>query len=229
MPACSYIAICWPKHRPQHQYHAMPVVNISKRSASSRAYHGKSAFGEHAHRTLRHDACRRLCALMGPSGSGKTTLLNALSGRALYAEIEGKILLDGSQLTKKHFACVRHSHSVRDTRGRHARRHQPSWPSTLLPDAFLANIYFNNTLLAVHPLGRPPPWPSMLFSNTRSTITHRSQVRPPDRQHKSEFHRSRDAHVHRAASQRRARRRHFLCRACCSAHGDCPWHHPLLT
>jgi ABC-type multidrug transport system ATPase subunit len=48
----------------------------------------------------------RLCALMGPSGSGKTTLLNALSGRALYAEIEGAILLNGSKLTKKHFAYV---------------------------------------------------------------------------------------------------------------------------
>lgn len=48
----------------------------------------------------------RLCALMGPSGSGKTTLLNALSGRALYAEVDGQIFLDGHELTKRHFACV---------------------------------------------------------------------------------------------------------------------------
>eukprot|EP00038_Savillea_parva_P030717 m.79660 g.79660 ORF g.79660 m.79660 type:complete len:1404 (+) comp9307_c0_seq1:41-4252(+) len=48
----------------------------------------------------------RLCALMGPSGSGKTTLLNALSGRALYAEVDGVITLDGHKLTKQHFAYV---------------------------------------------------------------------------------------------------------------------------
>jgi ABC-type multidrug transport system fused ATPase/permease subunit len=46
----------------------------------------------------------RLCALMGPSGSGKTTLLNALSGRALYAEVEGRISLDGHELSKRQFA-----------------------------------------------------------------------------------------------------------------------------
>ncbi|CAM9496564.1 unnamed protein product, partial [Discosporangium mesarthrocarpum] len=40
-------------------------------------------------------------ALMGPSGAGKTTLLNALSGRAVYAEVEGRITLDGVPLTPK--------------------------------------------------------------------------------------------------------------------------------
>eukprot|EP00035_Acanthoeca_spectabilis_P004186 m.100041 g.100041 ORF g.100041 m.100041 type:complete len:1366 (-) comp12475_c0_seq12:70-4167(-) len=48
----------------------------------------------------------RLCALMGPSGSGKTTLLNALSGRALYANVNGRISLDGHKLNKRHFAYV---------------------------------------------------------------------------------------------------------------------------
>jgi ABC-type multidrug transport system fused ATPase/permease subunit len=48
----------------------------------------------------------RLCALMGPSGSGKTTLLNALSGRALYAQVDGVIMLDGHELTKHDFAYV---------------------------------------------------------------------------------------------------------------------------
>ncbi|CAM9559455.1 unnamed protein product [Discosporangium mesarthrocarpum] len=32
-------------------------------------------------------------ALMGPSGAGKTTLLNALSGRAVYASVEGSVAL----------------------------------------------------------------------------------------------------------------------------------------
>jgi ATP-binding cassette subfamily G (WHITE) protein 2 (SNQ2) len=38
-------------------------------------------------------------ALMGPSGAGKTTLLNALSGRATYADVGGKVKLGSRPLS----------------------------------------------------------------------------------------------------------------------------------
>ena len=34
-------------------------------------------------------------AIMGPSGAGKTTFMNALSGRANYGRVTGKILING--------------------------------------------------------------------------------------------------------------------------------------
>ena len=39
-------------------------------------------------------------ALMGPNGSGKSTLANALMGSPVYEVTEGKILLDGEDLTE---------------------------------------------------------------------------------------------------------------------------------
>ncbi|KAG5179071.1 P-loop containing nucleoside triphosphate hydrolase protein [Tribonema minus] len=46
-----------------------------------------------------HATSGQVLALMGPSGAGKTTLLNALSGRAVYARVEGNVKLGNRTLT----------------------------------------------------------------------------------------------------------------------------------
>ncbi|KAG5179068.1 P-loop containing nucleoside triphosphate hydrolase protein [Tribonema minus] len=46
-----------------------------------------------------HASSGKVLALMGPSGAGKTTLLNALSGRAVYAKVEGNVKLGNRTLT----------------------------------------------------------------------------------------------------------------------------------
>eukprot|EP01031_Cornospumella_fuschlensis_P027142 gene27142-32787_t len=41
----------------------------------------------------------RILALMGPSGAGKTTLLNALARRASYADVKGRVMFAGREMT----------------------------------------------------------------------------------------------------------------------------------
>ena len=41
-----------------------------------------------------------LHAIMGPNGSGKTTLANTIAGRPGYDVVEGKIILDGEDITR---------------------------------------------------------------------------------------------------------------------------------
>ena len=50
--------------------------------------------------------CGRVLAMMGPSGAGKTTLLNALSQRADYASIEGRVLFNGRKMTQMDLTYV---------------------------------------------------------------------------------------------------------------------------
>ncbi len=57
---------------------------------------------------------RRVLALMGPSGAGKTTLLNALSGRATYAKVEGKIKLGTRPLTAEDLDYVPQFNSLNE-------------------------------------------------------------------------------------------------------------------